>query len=93
MLRFSRLFGPGKVSSLPQIWRTAKKLAKQKRKRHRDGTSDSDSEGDHRSKKSDLTWALNYGDAPPQSGCYSDDEVPYLLGSILSKDLIKMLFS
>lgn len=36
VLRFSRLFGPGKPSSLPQIWRTVRKR-RRRRKHSRDG--------------------------------------------------------
>lgn len=36
VLRFSRLFGPGKPSSLPQIWRSVRRR-KRKRKQSRDG--------------------------------------------------------
>lgn len=45
VLRFSRLFGPGKPSSLPQIWRSVRKRRK-KRKHHdiRDSDSGSDQE-------------------------------------------------
>ncbi len=37
VLRFSRLFGPGKPSSLPQIWRSVRKR-RHRRKQSRDGT-------------------------------------------------------
>lgn len=37
VLRFSRLFGPGKPSSLPQIWRSVRKR-RNRRKYSRDGT-------------------------------------------------------
>lgn len=36
VLRFSRLFGPGKPSSLPQIWRSVRKK-RRRRKQSRDG--------------------------------------------------------
>lgn len=36
VLRFSRLFGPGKPSSLPQIWRSVRKR-RHRRKQSRDG--------------------------------------------------------
>lgn len=49
VLRFSRLFGPGKPSSLPQIWRAVKK--RRKRKRHHD-VRDSDSGSDQDERKS-----------------------------------------
>ncbi|XP_059489774.1 transcription initiation factor TFIID subunit 1 isoform X2 [Neocloeon triangulifer] len=74
VLRFSRIFGPGKASSLPQIWRTAKKLSKQKKKKRKDGVSDSDSETETKTKSSDYRWTFNYGSPPPAAGCCSDDE-------------------
>lgn len=36
VLRFSRLFGPGKPSSLPQIWRSVRRR-RRKRKQSREG--------------------------------------------------------
>lgn len=36
VLRFSKLFGPGKPSSLPQIWRSVKKKHKKKKHSHPD---------------------------------------------------------
>ena len=36
VLRFSRLFGPAKASSLPQQWRNAKKRKKKKKKQGED---------------------------------------------------------
>lgn len=48
VLRFSRLFGPGKPSSLPQVWRGVKKRRK-KRKYH--DPRDSDSESDQETRK------------------------------------------
>lgn len=49
VLRFSRLFGPGKPSSLPQIWRGVRK--RRKKKKHHD-VRDSDSGSDQDDKKS-----------------------------------------
>lgn len=49
VLRFSRLFGPGKPSSLPQIWRGVRK--RRKKKKHHD-VKDSDSGSDQDDKKS-----------------------------------------
>lgn len=40
MLRFSRLFGPGKASSLPQIWRGVRR----RRKRRRTDSASSDTQ-------------------------------------------------
>lgn len=48
VLRFSRLFGPGKPSSLPQIWRGVRK--RRKKKKHHD-PKDSDSGSDHDDRK------------------------------------------
>lgn len=48
VLRFSRLFGPGKPSSLPEIWRGVKR--RRKKKRHHEAR-DSDSGSDHDDRK------------------------------------------
>lgn len=48
VLRFSKLFGPGKPSSLPQIWRGVKK--RRKKKRHQE-VKDSDSGSDQESRR------------------------------------------
>ncbi|XP_065336082.1 transcription initiation factor TFIID subunit 1 [Cloeon dipterum] len=74
VLRFSRLFGPGKSSSLPQIWRTAKKISKMKKRKRKDGVSDSDSETESKVKRTDYRWTFNYGSPPSSSGYCSDDE-------------------
>ena len=50
VLRFSRLFGPGKPSSLPEIWRGVKRRRKRKR-RHDQRDSDSGSDQDERKPK------------------------------------------
>ncbi|XP_017474029.1 PREDICTED: transcription initiation factor TFIID subunit 1 isoform X2 [Rhagoletis zephyria] len=75
VLRFSRLFGPGKPSSLPQIWRSVKKR-RRRRKHSRDqknpnAGSDSTSDSEEPKKKG---FGLHYGlDAMPYQ-CMSDDE-------------------
>ena len=48
VLRFSRLFGPGKPSSLPQIWRGVRK--RRKKKRHHE-LKDSDSGSDQETRR------------------------------------------
>lgn len=48
VLRFSKLFGPGKPSSLPQIWRSVRR--RRKRKRQQD-IKDSDSGSDQENRK------------------------------------------
>ncbi|XP_078034562.1 TATA-box binding protein associated factor 1 isoform X2 [Augochlora pura] len=77
VLRFSRLFGPGKPSSLPQVWRGVKK--RRKKKRHHD-VRDSDSGSDQDEKKPKFKgWILNYGPDPSPDMCCSDDENKLLL--------------
>ncbi|XP_058813451.1 transcription initiation factor TFIID subunit 1 isoform X2 [Topomyia yanbarensis] len=73
VLRFSRLFGPGKVSSLPQIWRSVrrrrkKKLQKQKMKEGSDSTSDSDEP------RRAHGFNLVYAPIPSRDHWASDDE-------------------
>ncbi|KYN38772.1 Transcription initiation factor TFIID subunit 1 [Trachymyrmex septentrionalis] len=72
VLRFSRLFGPGKPSSLPQIWRGVRK--RRKKKKHHD-VRDSDSGSDQDDKKSKFKgWIMQYGPEPSAEACRSDDE-------------------
>ncbi|KAL1456949.1 hypothetical protein WDU94_001632 [Cyamophila willieti] len=83
VLRFSRLFGPGKKSSLPQIWRGVKKRRKkQKKETQLDksnksslSNSESDVESAARKKKG---WTLNIASPPPPELCESDDEIKFL---------------
>ncbi|KAM7364185.1 TATA-box binding protein associated factor 1 isoform 2-T2 [Cochliomyia hominivorax] len=75
VLRFSRLFGPGKPSSLPQIWRHVKKR-RRKRKQSRDlkthnPGSDSTSDSEEPRKKG---FGIYYGPEPNPVQCQSDDE-------------------
>ncbi|XP_055377436.1 transcription initiation factor TFIID subunit 1 [Condylostylus longicornis] len=87
VLRFSRLFGPGKPSSLPQIWRHVKKK-RRKRKQSRDHRlpntgSDSTSDTDELRHG----FSLRYGPDPKKEQCVSDDEDKLL--SITNDDNIK----
>lgn len=73
------MFGPGKPSSLPQIWRNVRK--KRKKHRHRDRTTsgnqhDSDSLSDE-DKPKFTGWSFNYAEIPPPEQWHSDDEVKY----------------
>lgn len=73
VLRFSRLFGPGKLSSLPQIWRSVRRKSKKKRKdRDRGNTSESTSDSDEPKKCNG--FKLNYAPIPPKEMVMSDDE-------------------
>ncbi|XP_015602536.1 transcription initiation factor TFIID subunit 1 isoform X2 [Cephus cinctus] len=77
VLRFSRLFGPGKPSSLPQIWRGVRK--RRKKKRHHD-VKDSDSGSDHDERKSKFKgWVMQYAPDPTPDQCRTDDEEKLLL--------------
>ncbi|EZA60385.1 Transcription initiation factor TFIID subunit [Ooceraea biroi] len=77
VLRFSRLFGPGKPSSLPQIWRGVRK--RRKKKRHHD-IRDSDSGSDQDDKKPKFKgWIMQYGPEANVEACRSDDESKLLL--------------
>nr|XP_018902266.1 PREDICTED: transcription initiation factor TFIID subunit 1-like [Bemisia tabaci] len=73
VLRFSRLFGVGKPSSLPQIWRNVKKRRK-KKKKDDDGNQRylSDSGSDSETRKPG--WAFNYAPPPELDQVQSDDE-------------------
>lgn len=79
VLRFSRLFGPGKPSSLPQIWRSVRRKRRKKRHNHRNSIDgkfkDSDSGSDQEVIKSrHKGFGLNYGSHPTPDQCRSDDE-------------------
>ncbi|XP_059612108.1 transcription initiation factor TFIID subunit 1 isoform X2 [Phlebotomus argentipes] len=75
VLRFSRLFGPGKPSSLPQIWRSVRKR-RRKRKQSRDGVKKegSDSTSDTDEPKKFRGWYLNFAPSPTKEELCSDDE-------------------
>ncbi|XP_053594523.1 transcription initiation factor TFIID subunit 1 [Microplitis demolitor] len=76
VLRFSRLFGPGKPSSLPQIWRGVRK--RRKKKKHHE-VRDSDSGSDQEDRKLRFKgWIMNYGPTPTPEMCASDDEIKLL---------------
>ncbi|XP_023247191.1 transcription initiation factor TFIID subunit 1 [Copidosoma floridanum] len=72
VLRFSKLFGPGKPSSLPQVWRSVKK--RRKKKRFQDIKS-SDSGSDQENRKPKFKgWFMNYGCDYTQDQICPDDE-------------------
>ena len=58
ILPFSGLLGPGKHSSLPRIWREARKPKRKPRKRHRTSCEDSNEEWLESSWKLDLDFQL-----------------------------------
>ncbi|XP_030243749.1 transcription initiation factor TFIID subunit 1 isoform X2 [Drosophila navojoa] len=88
VLRFSRLFGPGKPTSLPQIWRHVRKR-RRKRKHSRDqkasnnGGSDSPSDSEEPRRRG---FSLHFGPDPTPAQCVSDDE-DKLLSDMNSEDV------
>ncbi|XP_063911046.1 transcription initiation factor TFIID subunit 1 isoform X2 [Zophobas morio] len=77
VLRFSRLFGPGKPSSLPNIWRNVRK--KRKRRKHKDSANQHDSDSNSEDEKpKHRGWFLDYAETPPIDQCRSDDEEKFL---------------
>ncbi|KAH8381371.1 hypothetical protein KR093_003697 [Drosophila rubida] len=88
VLRFSRLFGPGKPSSLPQIWRHVRKR-RRKRNQSRDQRlpnttgSDSTSDSDEPRRRG---FDLHFGSEPSPSECQPDDE-DKLLSDVNSEDV------
>lgn len=69
VLCFSRLFGPGKPSSLPQIWRGVKKKRKKKKPPE---FGEPEEEIEHK----DIHF--NYGPLPSFDMCRLDDEIRFL---------------
>lgn len=71
VLRFSRLFGPGKPSSLPQIWRSVRK---RRRRRKHPQLDHSDSGSDQDIQREKKGWNVSFAPAPPLEMCQSDEE-------------------
>ncbi|XP_035795589.1 transcription initiation factor TFIID subunit 1-like isoform X3 [Anopheles albimanus] len=78
VLRFSRLFGPGKISSLPQIWRSVRRRRNKKHqqtRKPRDG-SDSTSDSDE-PRRRHHQFRPTYPPTPPRDQWASDDELRF----------------
>lgn len=69
VLCFSRLFGPGKPSSLPQIWRGVKKKRKKKK-------LDSDDFDEEEVEYTEIVF--NFGPTPTADKCRPDDDERFL---------------
>ncbi|KAF5892473.1 transcription initiation factor TFIID subunit 1-like isoform X1, partial [Clarias magur] len=75
VLRFLRLFGPGK--NMPSVWRSARRKRKKKHKDAHsdtptvDGESHAPEGGDERKSG----WDYEYAPPPPPEQCLSDDEI------------------
>ncbi|XP_017772378.1 PREDICTED: transcription initiation factor TFIID subunit 1 isoform X3 [Nicrophorus vespilloides] len=78
VLRFSRLFGPGKPSSLPNIWRNVRKKRKKKKMKEDSNQHDSDSASDEEKPKY-RGWSFDYAPVPPPDQCQTDDEDKFKL--------------
>lgn len=76
MLRFSRLFGPGKPSSLPNIWKNVRK--KRKKRKHKESINPHESDSSDEDKPKNRGWYFDYAEPKPEI-IMSDDEVRFYL--------------
>jgi len=93
VLRFLRLFGPGK--SMPSVWRSARRKKKRKHRDHQPGTPPPEGEVSEQSQEKKSGWLYEYAPPPPPEQCLSDDEVnlsvlPDIVGS---RDVISLAIS
>ncbi|XP_061818203.1 transcription initiation factor TFIID subunit 1 isoform X1 [Nerophis lumbriciformis] len=73
VLRFLRLFGPGK--NMPSVWRSARR---KKKRKHRDvlpGTPPPEGELTEQGEDKKSGWVYEYANPPPPEQCLSDDEI------------------
>uniref|UniRef100_W5KJP0 Transcription initiation factor TFIID subunit n=1 Tax=Astyanax mexicanus TaxID=7994 RepID=W5KJP0_ASTMX len=86
VLRFLRLFGPGK--NMPSVWRSARRKRKKKHKDPHSDTPIADGESSvpegGAEKKSG--WEYDYAPPPPPEQCLSDDEIS-MMAPVESKSL------
>lgn len=68
------MFGPGKPSSLPNIWRNVRKKRKKRKHKESGGMHDSDSASEEEKPKH-RGWHFDYAPLPPRDQWQSDDEV------------------
>ncbi|CAG9761722.1 unnamed protein product [Ceutorhynchus assimilis] len=74
VLRFSRLFGPGKPNSLPNIWKNVRKKRRKRKQKENQPESDSSDE----EKPKNRGWFFDYANNVPPEGIKSDDEEKFL---------------
>ncbi|KAG8041343.1 hypothetical protein G9C98_002331 [Cotesia typhae] len=86
VLRFNRIFGPGKERNLPNIWRNARKIKKNIEKNHEKQDKSSDLKQEDKKFKS-RGWVMNYGPDPDPDQCASDDELKLLAINEVKKNL------
>uniref|UniRef100_A0A671VM87 Transcription initiation factor TFIID subunit n=1 Tax=Sparus aurata TaxID=8175 RepID=A0A671VM87_SPAAU len=73
VLRFLRLFGPGK--NMPSVWRSARRKKKRKHRDPQPGTPPPEGEPTEQSQEKTSGWIYEYAPPPPPEQCLSDDEI------------------
>uniref|UniRef100_A0A672JP04 Transcription initiation factor TFIID subunit n=1 Tax=Salarias fasciatus TaxID=181472 RepID=A0A672JP04_SALFA len=73
VLRFLRLFGPGK--NMPSVWRSARRKKKRKHRDPQPGTPPPEGEPSEQTPEKKSGWIYEYAPAPPPEQCLSDDEI------------------
>ncbi|XP_043095856.1 transcription initiation factor TFIID subunit 1 isoform X2 [Puntigrus tetrazona] len=75
VLRFLRLFGPGK--NMPSVWRSARRKRKRKQREPQSdmATGDNESQPSEPGAKKKSGWDYEYAPPPPPEQCLSDDEI------------------
>uniref|UniRef100_A0AAQ5ZGZ2 Transcription initiation factor TFIID subunit n=1 Tax=Amphiprion ocellaris TaxID=80972 RepID=A0AAQ5ZGZ2_AMPOC len=73
VLRFLRLFGPGK--NMPSVWRSARRKKKRKHRDPQPGTPPPEGEPSEQSQEKKSGWLYEYAPPPPPEQCLSDDEI------------------
>uniref|UniRef100_A0A3Q0SDY8 Transcription initiation factor TFIID subunit n=1 Tax=Amphilophus citrinellus TaxID=61819 RepID=A0A3Q0SDY8_AMPCI len=73
VLRFLRLFGPGK--NVPSVWRSARRKKKRKHRDPQPGTPPPEGEPLEQSQEKKSGWIYEYPAPPPPEQCLSDDEI------------------
>lgn len=86
VLRFLRLFGPGK--NMPSVWRSARRKRKKKHKDpHSDAPiADGESSVPEGGSEKKSGWEYDYAQPPPPEQCLSDDEIS-MMAPVESKSL------
>uniref|UniRef100_A0A3Q3KDS3 Transcription initiation factor TFIID subunit 1 n=1 Tax=Monopterus albus TaxID=43700 RepID=A0A3Q3KDS3_MONAL len=73
VLRFLRLFGPGK--NMPSVWRSARRKKKRKHRDPQPGTPSPEGEPTEPSQEKKSGWVYESAPPPPPEQCLSDDEI------------------
>uniref|UniRef100_A0A3P9HG75 TAF1 RNA polymerase II, TATA box binding protein (TBP)-associated factor n=1 Tax=Oryzias latipes TaxID=8090 RepID=A0A3P9HG75_ORYLA len=73
VLRFLRLFGPGK--NMPSVWRSARRKKKRKHRDPQPGTPPPEGEVSEPGQEKKSGWIYEYALPPPPEQCLSDDEI------------------